>query len=288
MIGKERKNVQTGLSGLTAAEAETARKQYGDNSLAVKKKKGFFKSLLSSFADPIIKILLIALAVNIIFMFKTSDWFETIGIAVAIFLATFVSTLSEYGSEAAFKELQEEASKTMCRLRRDGEVKEIPLADVVTGDIVLLEAGEKIPADGILVSGAISVDQSALNGESREAKKKPGGSAADQLSLSDENALFRGCVVCSGEGIMRVTKVGGATLYGSMAEEVQEETRESPLKVRLAHLAGVISKLGYVAAIIVAGAYLFNTFLLDSGFSGAVILQRCRTCLICFIICSTP
>lgn len=273
MILKDRKNVQTAFSGLTASQVETARKQYGDNSLAVKKKKGFFKSLLSSFADPIIKILLIALAVNIIFMFKTSDWFETIGIAVAIFLATFVSTLSEYGSEAAFKELQEEASKTMCRIRRSGELGEIPLVDVVTGDIVLLEAGEKIPADGILVSGEISVDQSALNGESKEAKKKPGG-ASEKSSLSDENALFRGCVVCSGEGIMRVTQVGGATLYGSMAEEVQEETRESPLKVRLAHLAGVISKLGYVAAIIVAGAYLFNTFLLDSGFSSTIILQK--------------
>ncbi len=274
MIWKERKSVQTAYSGLTTAEAEASRKQFGDNSLSVKKKNGFFKSLLSSFADPIIKILLIALAVNIIFLFKTSDWFETLGIAVAIFLATFVSTLSEYGSEAAFKELQEEASKTMCRVRRDGEIREIPLADVVTGDLVLLEVGEKIPADGILLTGTLSVDQSALNGESKEAKKRPGSTVMEKMSLSDESALFRGCIVCSGEGTMRVAKVGGATLYGSMAEEVQEETRESPLKVRLAHLAGVISKLGYFAAFVVAGAYLFNIFLLDSGFSGAVIVQK--------------
>lgn len=139
-------------NGLNPVEVEASRRENGANTLTRRKKRGFFRQFLSSFGDPIIKVLLAALAVNVIFLFRHFDWFESLGIAIAIFLATFVSTLSEYGSESAFAKLQEDAGKIQCRVRRSGMIVSLPIGDIVVGDIVLLQAGERIPADGILLS----------------------------------------------------------------------------------------------------------------------------------------
>ena len=250
--------------GLTAEQAELSRREHGSNQLTQKKRRSFFHQFLESFGDPIIKILLAALAVNVIFLFRHFDWFESAGIAVAIFLATFVSTLSEYGSESAFARLQEDAQKVQCRVRRAGRVIELPIADIVVGDVVLLQAGERVPADGVVIEGSLMVDQSALNGESREARKSP-GAAGDPNDFLSPSRLFRGSVVCSGDGLMLVQGVGDSTFYGRLAREVQEETRESPLKVRLGDLAKTISRLGYIAAGLVAVADLFHSLLLDNG-----------------------
>ncbi len=250
--------------GLTPAQVEQSRREFGSNELTMKKRRGFFRQFLDSFGDPIIKVLLAALAINIIFLFRNFEWYDSVGIAIAIFLATFVSTLSEYGSESAFAKLQEEAAKVKCRVRRSGVVTEVPIGDIVIGDIVLLQAGERIPADGVLIEGSLKVDQSALNGESREAEKLPGfdGDSRDLLSKSH---LFRGSIVCSGEGVMRVLKVGDSTFYGHMAGEVQEETRESPLKIRLGQLAKTLSRIGYFAAALVAVADLvYSLFIKNS------------------------
>ena len=113
--------------GLTPAQVEQSRKQHGSNQLTQKKRNSFFRQFLSSFGDPIIKILLIALAVNVLFLFRHFDWYESAGIALAIFLATFVSTLSEYGSESAFEKMQEDAARITCRVRRSGGVVPLPL-----------------------------------------------------------------------------------------------------------------------------------------------------------------
>ena len=252
-------------AGLTAAQAEQSRREHGSNQLTQKKRRGFFRQFLESFGDPIIKVLLAALAVNVIFLFRHFDWFETAGIAIAIFLATFVSTLSEYGSESAFVKLQEDAQRVLCRVRRDGRVIELPVSEIVVGDVVLLQAGERIPADGVMLTGALHVDQSALNGESKEAAKAPGPERGDAADFLSPVRLFRGSVVCSGEGEMLVRTVGDATFYGRLAREVQEETRESPLKVRLGSLAHTISKIGYVAAGLVAVADLFHSLMIDNG-----------------------
>ena len=259
--------------GLTAAEVQRSREQHGSNQLTQKKRNGFFRQFLASFGDPIIKILLAALAINVIFLFRHFDWFESAGIAIAIFLATFVSTLSEYGSESAFNKLQEDASHIQCRVRRAAGVSSLPIADIVVGDLVLLQAGERIPADGILISGRLSVDQSALNGETKEAEKTPGGEEGrhGDGDLLSHNQLFRGTVVCAGEGVMLVRRVGDATFYGGLAREIQEETRESPLKVRLAGLARTISRLGYIAAGLVAGADLFHSIIIDNAMDWARI-----------------
>ena len=111
--------------------------------------------------------------------------------------------------------------------KRQG-VSSLPIADIVVGDLVLLQAGERIPADGILISGRLSVDQSALNGETKEAEKTPGGEEGrhGDGDLLSHNQLFRGTVVCAGEGVMLVRRVGDATFYGGLAREIQEETRE--------------------------------------------------------------
>ncbi len=259
--------------GLTATQVEQSRLKYGSNLLTMKKRRGFFRQFLDSFGDPIIKVLLAALAINILFLFRHFDWYDSAGIAIAIFLATFVSTLSEYGSESAFAKLQEDAGRINCRVRRSGKVVEVPIADVVTDDLVLLQSGERVPADGILIEGNLKVDQSALNGESKEAVKLPGYGQNSSDFLSKSN-LFRGSIVCSGEGVLHVKQVGDSTFYGRLAGEVQDETRESPLKVRLGQLAKTLSRLGYLAALLVAMADLFYSVMVKNGMNLNLVMYQ--------------
>ena len=266
MIGKKTPAKPVAIRGLSPQEVEKSRKTHGSNELTQKKRNGFLKQFLASFGDPIIKILLAALAINVIFLFRDFNWYETAGIAVAIFLATFVSTLSEYGSESAFIKLQEDAQKILCRVKRLGGIQSVPMGEIVVGDLVLLQAGERVPADGVVVSGELHIDQSALNGESKEITKRPGFDLPEDFDLMSLNQVFRGSIVCAGEGVVQIRRVGDATFYGDMAREMQEETRESPLKVRLAGLAKIISRLGYCAAALVAFADLFHSFVMDNGF----------------------
>lgn len=274
---------RTQLRGLDAAAVERSRAEHGENRLSQRRRRGFFSRFAANLGDPVIKVLLCALAANIIFTFRHTDWFETIGIAVSVLTATIISTVSEYGSEAAYERLSAEAQRAVCRVRRDGVITEISVADVVVGDIVLLGAGESVPADGFIVSGSVRLDQSAMTGESREVEKRPqsskerkrGGTELTPDPSSPSSAL-RGCLVLSGEAEMLVSAVGDATYLGGISGEVQTETRESPLKVRLSHLAAQISRLGYAAAAIVAAAYLINAFVLDSGCIGSVILMKLR------------
>ena len=271
---------------LTPAEADESRRKHGGNELSVKRKKSFLRRFVGNLGDPVIRILIGALALNLLFSIKSPDvdkW-ETAGIAIAILLATLISTLSEHGSEAAFARLSSECARVFCRVRRRmtnddpvGTVCQIPLSEVVVGDVVMLGAGEMIPADGILLSGALQVDQSAMTGESREVEKRPASHAValDQdLLPEDPHAVFRGCVIPGGSGEMLVTRVGDSTFLGRISDEVQEDTRESPLKLRLTRLAGQISHLGYVAAALVALVFLLGVFLLDSGFDPVIILQK--------------
>ena len=271
---------------LSEGEASESRRAYGSNTLSVKRKKSFIRQFIGNLGDPVIRILLGALVINILFSLSGGggDWIETAGIALAVLLATLISTLSEYGSEAAFMRLSAECSQATCKVRRRerdadtvGSVREIPLSETVSGDIVILGAGEMIPADGVLLSGSLQVDQSAMTGESREVEKQAlryGEAPSEDLTPADPHALLRGCVILSGNGEMLVTRVGDATFLGRISEEVQEDTRESPLKLRLTKLAGQISRLGYVAAALVAVVFLLGVFLLDSEFNSAIILQK--------------
>lgn len=250
------------LDGLTKKEVEEARKKYGTNELSHKKQKSFFGQLIETLGDPIIKILLIALAIKTVFLFQDFDWFETLGIVIAIFLASFISTISEYGSEKAFARLQEEASKLKCKVKREKTIQEIPIDDIVVGDIIKLETGDKIPADGYLVDGELSVDESSLNGETKEAyKEKVIG------EITEKNRIYRGTVVYAKSGYMKVEKVGNDTYYGKLALELQEKNPDSPLKIKLAKLAKTISRIGYIGAILVSLSYLFSEIVLQNGFN---------------------
>ena len=260
----------TGSGGLSAGEVRLSRQQHGSNSLEKQEGSGLLARVLAGFGDPIIRILLIALAINLCFLLRGAPWFETAGIAAAVFLATFVSALSEYGSDAAFRRMQAEAAAVTCRVRRGGMLCTVPADDIVCGDLVLLQAGERVPADGFLREGALDVDQSALTGESREIAVRP------QPEPPDSAQLLRGSAVLSGEGMMEVTAVGSRTLYGGMAQQMQEDTRESPLHVRLDALAGTISRLGMAAAVLVAASDLFLSLFVQGGLSegAAAILQH--------------
>ena len=256
--------------GLTQEEVEKAREKYGTNALVSLPKENFFRQLLRSLGDPIIRILLIALGIKTIFLIQDFDWYETIGIVIAIFLASFISTLSEYGSEKAFEKMQEEASRTKIRVKRFEGVFEILVEEVVVGDIVLLELGDKIPADGVLLSGDLTLDESSITGESKEVYKHP---FVKGLNPTSENELLRGAVVYQGEGEMVVTKVGANTFYGKIASELQEKQPESPLKLRLRKLAQTISRIGYCGAFFVAFSYLFSVIVMNNQFDLTRILS---------------
>lgn len=273
----ERKNATRRTPrGLTEEEVRAARAANGSNRLSKQKQKPFWRQFLSNLNDPVIRILLAALAVNLLLLFRHSDWVETAGIGLAVGLATLISTLSERSSEKAFARLSEEAEHAVCRVRRAQGITELPIGEVVCGDIVLLGAGECIPADGILIVGNARVDQAAMTGESREIEKRAwsGDPQAARTQPQDPNSpclLFRGCNLTAGGGEMLVTAVGDATFLGQISREVQSEQRDSPLKQRLGKLAKQISILGYLAAILVAFSYLFHVFLIDSGMRPDVI-----------------
>ncbi len=254
--------------GLTNAEVLKNREQYGKNEIGNYKQNSFLHLVLQSLGDPIIRILLIALAIKTVFLFQNFDWYETLGIVLAIFMASFISSISEYGSDKAFAKLLEEASKIKCRVKRNGKKVEIPINEVVKADIVCLESGDKVPADGKIIKGSVGVDESSLNGESREVKK------------TVSKTVLRGSVVISGEALMEVENVGIHTFYGQMANELKVEQPVSPLKLRLAELAKLISKLGYISAIIIFLSYLFL-----NGIDFANVLYALTLSVTIIIVC---
>lgn len=262
-------------TGLRLPEVAAARAAHGSNALPQPRGKGFFLRLLENLSDPIIKILLIALAANMLFLFRGEGWFETAGIALAVFAAALISTLSESSSENAFLRLQQEAARITCRVRREALLKEIPAEELVVGDLVLLEAGEGIPADGVLVQGELHCDQSALTGESREVCKRPAPPEEPaQWDPASPHLLLRGASIAAGEGMMQVLRTGEHTLFGSMALSLQEQPRESPLKLRLGKLARSMSRLGYGAALLVALADLFHQIVIANAFVPSLMLAQ--------------
>lgn len=251
-------------NGLSKSEVIKSRNKYGSNKISTGKKNSFLKLLLETMGDPIIRILLIALAIKTLFLFRDFDWYETIGILIAILLASFISTISEYGSEAAFSRLQEESSKIKVKVIRDKKVALVFVDEVVVNDIVVLEPGDKIPADGVVIEGELSVDESMLNGEKKEAKKTPGSTA------------YRGSVIYKNRGLIKVSSVGENTMYGKIAKEIEEKEPKSPLKERLVGFAKVISRIGYIGAVLISLSYLFKVIVIDNNFNGTLILETLK------------
>ena len=257
-------------NGLKEDEVKESRKRYGSNSINEKNKNTFFNLFIETLGDPIIKILLIALAIKTIFLFRDFDYFETIGIVLAVLVASLISAISEYGSNKAFQRMQEESSRINVLVKRDGKTKEITIDEIVKNDILILATGNKVPADGILIKGKLSVDESSLNGETKEVYKE----YIDNISLATEkNRVYRGTTIYDGEALVLVTKIGMDTLYGKMAKVLTEEEDASPLKLRLTNLAKIISRIGYIAAILIAVAYLFSKIFIINNFNLTIIRE---------------
>ena len=199
------------LNGLTDLEVIESRKKYGSNSINVKNENKFFSLLLESLGDPIIKIMLIALAVRVVFLFSSFNWYETLGMLISILLSSLISTLSEYGSNKSFKKLQESYEKIYVRVIRNGKETSVKNEEVVVGDLVMLESGEIVPADGKVIKGYVGVDESSINGEAKEVIK----------NVND--TLLKGSVVLSNHAIMEVKNVGINTIYGDIAKELNEK-----------------------------------------------------------------
>ena len=250
-----------GLNGLSDEEVKQSRKKHGTNNVNNTKKNSFLSLLIESLGDPIIKILLIALAVKVVFLFHDADWFETLGILIAIFLASFISTISEYGSEKAFKRLQDESSNILVKVKRNGMLTKVNINEIVVNDIVMLESGDLVPADAIVLKGGVLVDESALNGETKEVEKNLG------------SEVLKGSIICDGECILRITRVGKNTLYGNIEVEVMSKTIDSPLRSRLHTLASTISKIGYIGSVLVVISYLFSVIVLKNNFDMTLIME---------------
>ncbi|MDO4261182.1 MAG: calcium-translocating P-type ATPase, PMCA-type [Eubacteriales bacterium] len=257
--------------GLTDREAELSRQKYGSNAIPDSEPTTFLEAFKETFGDPMIRILLaIAALMIVMFFFGYAEIYEPLGTIVAVLIVAFVSAKTEVASDTKYRELKDSAKKDQCKVYRNGVVVVIDVDDVVVGDKVLLQSGNKIPADGILVSGSLRVDNSALNGEAEECKKTAAGGEcemADDITgdtFVDAHSLFRGAVVFDGEGVMDVRKVGLKTMMGRMAEEMQEDEPDSPLKVKLGKLAHQISTFGYIGAIVIAVLYM-GSFILHAG-----------------------
>lgn len=268
-------------NGLNNEEVKENRKKYGSNNISGKNTNTFFNLFIETLGDPIIKILIIALAVKTIFLFKDFDYFETIGIVIAILVASLISAISEYGSNKAFERMQEESSKINVRVRRNKKIIEISIDDIVKNDVIILSSGEKIPADGILIRGKLSVDESSLNGESKEVYKEL---TKDINIISDKNKVYRGTTIYDGTAEVLITKVGMDTLYGKMAKELTTGEDISPLKLRLTNLAKIISKIGYIAAILIAISYLFSKIFILNNFNLSIIKAMPLNTIIGYIL----
>ena len=255
--------------GLSSEQVQQSLREHGNNALPTPPRESFWQKLLENFQDPIIRILILALLVNVVFVYMGhGDWIETAGIFVAILLATFVSTWSEFNNENAFQKLQEEASRIRCKVWRDGEPVEIAIDDIVVGDAVILEAGDRVPADGVLLEGELKLDQSALNGESEEAKKLPAAAGfawGEQIDFLAEERVYRGSVVVEGAGVLQVARVGADSVYGQLTQELKDDERESPLKLKLQGLAEQISRFGYTGGVLIAVAVMLHKLLLAGG-----------------------
>ena len=258
-------------NGLTDQEVEASRREHGSNEIPDSEPTTFWEEFKETFSDPMIRILLaIAALMIVMFCFGYAEIYEPLGTIVAILVVAVVSAKTGVASDTKYRELKDSTKKDQCKAYRNGLVTVIDVDDVVVGDKVLLQSGDKIPADGILVAGSLRVDNSALNGEAEECKKTE---ATGQIQLADEitgdtfvdaHSLFRGAVVFDGEGTLDVQKVGLKTMMGRMAEEMQEDEPDSPLKVKLAKLAKQISTFGYIGAIVISVLY-FVYFIVSAG-----------------------
>ena len=264
------------FTGLTDKEVLESREKNGANVIPDSEPTTFWAEFCETFNDPMIRILLVIAGIMTILSFihidgkPLAEWFEPVGTFVAVLIVATVSAKTGVASDTKFRELKESTEKDKCKVYRNGLITVVNFDDVVVGDKVYLQAGDKVPADGILVDGSMKVDNSALNGEAEECKKT---ATSEKITMPDEitgdafvdaHSLFRGVVLFDGAGVLDVQKVGLKTMMGKMAEDMVEPP-DSPLKVKLAKLADQISTFGYWGAGVIVLLYMFyNIFVLGN------------------------
>lgn len=270
------------FKGLTESQVQESQQKYGSNKLPEKRVETFWEKFVGALDDPMLKLLMVISAIFIVMFFAGhGEIYDSIGTIIAIILVAAISAKTEVASDKAYKKLKDSVKKDECKVYRDGALKVVTVDDIAVGDIVLLQSGDKIPADGFLIHGDIRVDNSALNGEPDECKKFAGKEDFELPEkvtgdcFVDKHSLFRGAICAGGEGLMKVLRVGignpetnyPGTVMGKMAEEMNMEEPDSPLKVKLAKLATQISTFGYVGAICLAIAYMAHFMILAGGVS---------------------
>lgn len=262
------------FNGLSDKEVSQSREKYGSNIIPDSEPTTFWDEFKETFGDPMIRILLaIVVIMFIMFFMGHAEIYEPIGTIVAVLVVAFVTAKTAVASDTKYRQLKDSTKKETCKVYRNGVIAVIEVDDVVVGDKIILQSGDKIPADGLLVSGDLRVDNSALNGEAEECKKfaaSEGTQFPEELTgdtFVDKHSLFRGAVVFDGEGVLDVCKVGMKTMMGKMAEDMQDEEPDSPLKVKLSNLANQISVFGYVSAAVIVVLYMAYFVIKAGGFS---------------------
>lgn len=235
--------------GLTDEEVLQSREQHGDNLLTPPKRPSLWRLYLEKFEDPVVRVLLVAAVFSLIISVIENEYAETIGIIAAILLATGIGFFFEYDANKKFDLLNAVNEETLVKVVRNGKVQEVPRKDIVVGDLVILETGEEIPADGELVEAiSLQVNESNLTGEPVIGKTIIEEDFDDEATYAS-NWVMRGTTVVDGHGAMKVQRVGDATEIGKVARQSTEETLEpTPLNIQLTKLANLIGKIGFTVA----------------------------------------
>ncbi len=252
--------------GLTDEQVKQSREQHGKNVLTPPQRTSLWKLYLDKYRDPIIQILLVAAFVSLILAFIEKNFMETIGIFVAVFLATTVGFYFERDAAKKFNLLTALSEEQPVKVRRNGKVMEIPRHDVVVGDVVLVEVGDEVPADGeLIVCNDLQINESALTGEPVAEKSLEGGGDG----AYPRNVILRSTMVMNGRGEFVVTAVGDATEIGKVAKKSTEQTSvETPLHMQLGKLAKMISKVGSVVSVAAFFIFLIHDILTNPAWGG--------------------
>ena len=252
--------------GLTDEQVKQSREQHGKNVLTPPQRTSLWKLYLDKYRDPIIQILLVAAFVSLILAFIEKNFMETIGIFVAVFLATTVGFYFERDAAKKFNLLTALSEEQPVKVRRNGKVMEIPRHDVVVGDVVLVEVGDEVPADGeLIVCNDLQINESTLTGEPVTEKSLEGGGDG----AYPRNVILRSTMVMNGRGEFVVTAVGDATEIGKVAKKSTEQTSvETPLHIQLDKLAKMISKVGSVVSVAAFFIFLIHDILTNPAWGG--------------------